>query len=905
MVEVDKNLIASLRTDCLTWTALHHFLPANHFRELMNAIVDAASSGRFSLGQLFEEEVVDSAHNLDSWIIRPLPLKDPTAEYLQRRIRYLVWQHDEEAYTELQALGDEGSVNAKSIENALRLGRLDLANASVGLKDVRFPEGTAIRALSNTILLLSESAAGRAESLAEARRWLDKIDMPLRAVAMKHVGDLCADSDLWDLAYHLYDHTIELLGDLELSEQTAFTQILETLVIQSKASALRISEGSSEAAAYLLGQLQNEKFQRAPLLALNASHDAMVAELSQEPLVFRPDQRATMLFPPQLLKSHDGSTALDSWADGNYTAASQHFWALLRRQIALGASSDTRVTKANYARNLYAELDSQKDRHRMVDQFLMATRLLIESGQSESAKKFSWSPALIEAYVNVPLIEAAIEHGSRHKGTLLERNNVLTEIFGAWAERLGPSSSEVVVALFKYLTGVARDGRTSFYASHNGAGRSLELLCAIVQRRPEFRSLTSADVLQVILQKIAAPGFWNERADALKLASEYLTAFSAEQADQAVAAVLKLLGELDPTKDIWPIVQPAMNILMSGAMPGLSERNPDLGRDVVSTILRFGIGQQSEHGRLLFFLEDFDLRSISDPKLTLDLEQVLQDVLARAREINSSAAVYNICGLLYGSKVSGAHGVRAALESFRAILTSPDRDIPSIALPAAYQVLTILSSRQMQIVSETKFDEVAFAREMEEILDLVIALWHRAAKKPMVFASFSLPPPTRPSSTVIHNWAYASVGFGLAIGKGSQILEVLAAAEMQPELRDAVGSGRSARLGAAEIETVTKERISNESRDTFYAALGNRLLQLRTLSGGSKAEILGALVDKCFEVGPNGLDSGIFLLAEGIDSTKITENPEFDNYRTRLNQSQNRDLRLSLFPMLLNLTENE
>ena len=389
---------------------------------------------------------------------------------------------------------------------------------------------------------------------------------------------------------------------------------------------------------------------------------------------------------------------------------------------------------------------------------------------------------------------------------MLERNSVVAELFGAWAEGLGPGRSDVVVALFRYLTRVARDGQASFYASHDSAGRSLELLSAIAQKRPEFRSLTSGDVLQVILKRLATPGFWKGQADTLKLAGNYLTAFSGEQADQAVAAVLKLFGGLDPTKDIWPIVQPAMNILMSGVMPGLSKRNPELGRDVVMTILRFGIGQQSEHSRLLFFLEDFDLRSISDPKLTQDLEQVLQDVHARAKEINSSAAIYNICGLLYGSKVSGAHGVGAALESFKAILSSPDRHIPSITLPAAYQVLTIISSRQRQIVSDAKLDDGAFAKEMEEILGLVIGLWHRAVRKPMVFASFSLPPPTKPSSTVIHNWAYASVDFRLAIDKSSQILEVLAAAEMQPELRDAVGSGRSARLGAAEIETVTKEK---------------------------------------------------------------------------------------------------
>ena len=318
MVEIDKDLIASFRTDCLAWTALHHFLPAAHFRELMCAVVDVASEGKFSPGQLFEEQIVDLAHGLDSWIIRPLALIDPTAEYLQRRIRYLVWQRDDEVYTQLQTLGDVRGVNAGSIENALRLGRADLANASVGLKDVRFSEGVAIDALFKAIMLLSKSASAAmgAESLAAAQLWLDKIDMPLRAVAVKHVGDLCANSDAWDMAHCLYDHALALLGNYERSEQAALIQIFETLVMQSKASTLRVGEGPSEAAGYLLGQLQNEKFQRAPLLALNASHDAMVAELSQEPLMFRPDQRATILFPPQLLKSHDGSTALDSWADG-------------------------------------------------------------------------------------------------------------------------------------------------------------------------------------------------------------------------------------------------------------------------------------------------------------------------------------------------------------------------------------------------------------------------------------------------------------------------------------------------------------------------------------------------------------------------------------------------------------
>lgn len=908
MSEMGGRLGPSLRADCLAWVALHHLLPTAGFRELMTGLVEIASAGKLKLEDLFEERLIEATDNLSSWAIKPLSLDDPTAEYLQRRIRHLVWQHDDEVRPQAEAIGFDRDVNARSIEDALRLGRTDLTVASATLNKVTFGEGTSIAALLEVVLNFSEAVAAEefAGRFARARLRLEKVELPLRAVMTKHLGDLCADSDLWNFALQLYDHTITLLDEsAEATSHSEFTQMLEAVTIQSKASALRMAEGPSAAASYLSLVLQKYGLRGAPVLALNAGHDAAVVEsLSREPLTFARDQRATILFPLQLLESLNDSSAMNSWAEGNYDDASTRFWALLRRQIALGAASETRVTKANFARNVFAELNSHRERHRIPSFFWMATRLLIESGQSEFVKKLDWTAGLIESYVDVPLIERALAHCARNKGAILEHNNVVTELFAAWAAKLPHGRSDIATVLLTFLALRARNGQVNLYAPLNTAGRAMELLTDLAQKRPEFRSHVAPEVVEALSTRIQARGFWRGAADALKLAQTYFPVLSSEQADLIVRAVLDWLATLDPKKAAWVLVQPAMDLLISDEMPKVSMRNPDLGREMVATILRFGIGQQSEHGRLLFYLQDFDLRSISDPKFTDDLQGVLDDVIAQASNY-STAAIYNVCALLYGSKISGERGVTAALASLKDILTAPDRDGPSTTLPEAYQVLRMLSTRHAQIVSDAKLDETIFTGQLQDIFNMVVAVWRRAAKRPVILASFSLPPPTKPSSTIIHNWAYASVDFGLSIGKRSEILDELADAEKHPDLKDAISFGRSARLGGAQIDVVTKEALARESRDAFYAALGNRLLQVRALGGSTGSALLEMLIDKCFKVGPNGLDCGVFLLARGIDPLAITKNPEFINYRTRLEQSRDRDLRFSLFPMLLGLTKGE
>ncbi len=903
MPKLNERLISSFRANCLAWVALCHFLPARHLRELTSVLVDIVSGGKLSLQGLFEEQIIFSSYNFDSWAVKPLPTRDATAEYLQRRIRHLLWQNDGDAQPPSPEIAHDKYVNFRSIEDAVRLGRLDLSNASAALTKVSFGSDTGANALLETVRLFSDSSnlEHLDDVLAKATTILDRVEFFLQAVITKHLGDLCADSNLWNSALHLYERTIEIIDENEHENCDEFLNVLKCFAIQSKASALRIVGGPGEAANYLIGQLQNSGFQDAPLLVLNASHDALVVEiLARESLPVKPDERATMLSPPQLLSSHDGSAAISSWLGGDYADAGRRFWALLRRQIALGASSDTRLTKANYARSIFAELGSRLERHHTPELFWMATRLLIESGRSEVAKKINWPGTLINAYVDARLISIVTTHPIQHKDTLLERGNVISDLFATWVIELAPNREDAVAAIIRYLAIQARDGSIDIYSPRNTAGRAFELLTEIFQKRPEFRTYALAEVLDALLFRLRPFEHWKGQANALALAIEYFDAFAPDAADRLVRAVLDLMGKLDPKNDMWIVVRPALNLLMSEAMPNLSKRNPDLGREVVSTILRFGVGQQGEHGRLLFYLEDFDHRSVIDNLFTEELDGIVQDVIAQANK-TASNAVYNICALLYGSRISGKRGVEAALSAFMAILTSPDRGVPSMTLSESYKILSLLADRREQIISETKFDKVMFHNKLEKILQLVIAVWERAANKPILFASFSIPFPTKPNSAVIHNWAFASVRFGLSIDKGTEVLLALSNAERNPDLTNAVSFGRAASLGGAEIDTVTTEKIAGESREAFYAALGNRLLQLRTREGTAKLELLVALIDKCLRVGPNGLDSGIFLLANDVDPNSIRKSPEFNNYKMRLERSDDQMMRLSLIPMLLSV----
>jgi hypothetical protein len=320
MVSAASERRDHFRANCLAWTALNHFLSADLLREFSRVLVDTASVGQLSLELLFDESLSEGREALASWVVRPLQIEFPLAQYLQNRIRYFVWANDGDVYFDADDAGKAGSITPKAIESAVRLGLADLYFPQKAFDPHTFPDEDTIRTL------------------------VTAIDA---AVAMKHLGDLSVDADEWENAYDLYRMTQHLLDGYENPSWGDYPGLLRAITTQSIAAALRTTKGPAVAAALLSLQLQRLKVDTSPLALLNGSVDASVAEsLASESMRFTFDRRASIAWAPQLLASHDLTSAFEAWIAGEHTAAHRQFWRVLRRQIALGSATLARQTKA-------------------------------------------------------------------------------------------------------------------------------------------------------------------------------------------------------------------------------------------------------------------------------------------------------------------------------------------------------------------------------------------------------------------------------------------------------------------------------------------------------------------------------------------------------------------------------
>lgn len=887
------------RNNYLAWIALNHFLSAGLVRELSCVFVDAVSAGDISLDQLFEEELIEGSGQLQSWAIRPLETKSPLAAYLQHRIRALVWQHDADVGAQPEGAKESQEIGPEDVELAIHLGKQDLFIPQRALPEFGKLKQQSIAALVSALHHLAEARLAQDALPAgpKIEEIFDSVEMPLQAVFIKHIGDLCADADDWQNALLFYNMTEARISRASAVHWANFIEMLHVATLQSQSSALRMTKGAQAAALTVTEPLSASALSTSPLFLLNASHDAMVADImAAEELKIRPDRRASILLTPLLLASHDTSSAIEYWFEERFTNANQNFWAVLRRQIALGSASESRITKAQYARSLLGELEKTAENNRKPEVFWMATRLLLESGQSDSAKKFPWSARLVRSHLDEPLVNAVIEHVNRHNGSKTERISVAIECFANWVKALSHDQSQLAKKMLSYLTEISRDQKASPWGSQNVGSRSLELLIEIAEKRPEFRFAVASEIVAVVGAKLSSDEYWKPKSDAIKLAQSYLDVFSDSELREVVAVVLAILDGIDPSKEMWPIVQPAMELLTSREIPRISTAETEFGSHIVSTIVRFGLNQKSEHAHALFYLQDFDLSSLKDSSVSDKLQEVVQYVGTQALATNASNAGYNINALLFASKISGQRGLGIALDALERILKSADSKHPSISLAYAYQTLSLLADRQKQIESDTSIAPVELRTRLKTIFNLVVHVWKTAQENPMVFSSFSIPPPTKPNATIIHNWAYSSIGFAQSLGQRSEMLVALSAAESQSALRDAIILARATRLAGGDIEEINPEAIRKQTAEAFYASLGQRLIRLRSVDEHLRRQIVEALLEQCFRVGPRGLDAGVFLASAELEIGGFAEKPDYLNYRKRLDID--RELRLALFPML-------
>jgi len=882
----------------LAWAALRHFLPARLVRELAYVIVDKMSNGTLSVDQLFDEAITAGPEWIDSWLLQPREVRTPLGEYLQHRIRTIAWQSDVEmgVSPEISVLPEV--IKPSALEKAIRLGAADFGCPERLLNELRVTNQRSISVLSEAITTARRifKSSTREEFLHAIVPPLASIEGPLAVIIVKHLGDLCADADAWDKASDLYEEAASRVSKEVDSVWDELESSLRAIITQSRASAIRTLKGADAAAEVLSNALAATTIADAPLLLLNASHDALVASYASFDKRATPDRRAALLLPPLIWSTHDPSSALQAWLEGDFHDSQRQFWAVLRRQIALGLATESRITKALYARSILDGLVADIARQRQPESFQMAIRLLLESGNSTSVAKVGWNEQLIDAYVDESCVDFVIAHAKEYPRSSAERQQVVIELFQHWAVLTSLDRMNVAECMLKHVAALALELSTSLFTPENLGGRSLEVLHYVAQKRPELRNGVASEVAEAVIRKLSVPAFWTARDAALATAEDYGDVFSKDKFQAIIGATLDRLAETDPAAEAWPIVRSALTFLVSGPVKRLSRSAPELGQRIVDAVLRFGVQQKTEQARVLFFLHDFDPALLRDASVADKLRDAVIQVRHRSLQSNASNAVENIQALLLAPAISGRDGVHDALDGLARILKPVSEPHLSIALPLAYEPLLLLANQQQKIAEDLSVSLDSFRSWLAPILELVIDFWLQVKYRPLLFAPFSLPPATRPNPVIVHNWAYASILFAESLQQGDRLLVALTAARTQPMLADPIALARATRSVARNETKVDPAEMRTENRDTFYSVLGRRLVVLQSIDDEQGREICKALLDQCFRQGPRDLDAAVLLAASRLNlGAYVTQNDRSD-YVKRL--ENNRDLRMTLVPIL-------
>lgn len=723
---------------------------------------------------------------------------------------------------------------------------------------------------------------------------LQGVPSALEAIATKHLADLCADADAWDKALLGYQRTYEPLKRCsDEPEWRDVAVVWRGLVKQSEAAALAVLEGPRAASDLLKQLVEATSFPKDSVLLTNCGADSMtLLQEASDHGWSHGDPRVAMLRPPLLHASHEPSLAIKHWLNGKHRDANRWFWATLRRQTALGAVTGSRSTKAFYGRALVDELSAVSSAG--PETFALAVRMLIESGRYEAASRCRWNDKLVESYVTPEAVERAIGQAAAFAGARLRRELVVVELFRGWVARLAPSRNPVAIAMLRHLASLARDFPAALASDRDVGRRSADALTELAGLRPELRRAVATEVAGAVVSKLTSEGGWHGQAAALKLGSAYADALEASVAQDLARATLDLLGKLDPAVGLWPLVRPALELLVDEPMKAAYRTDADLERGVLSQILRFGTRQESEHSRLFYYLRNLTPTLLKDPDIRAQLEAPLAHVRARAKVINSSNVVEQICALLLAPAAAGADGVKDALDGLLAILSSANGDRRSIALSYAYDPVLLLVDERDGI--EGVLGTARLAKAAGKLRLALVELWHAATEAPLLFATYSFPPATTPNSVAVHNWAFASMRFGQVYGGEDEICGALERASGNAGLGPAIALAKETRAFLLGPDAKVVAHALTDDREVFYSALGRRLVQLHRMSDEAAKEFCAVLVQQCLRFGPRAIDAPVLLAAAKLGFEHAARSWGLSDYARRLEGEE--ELRLTLGPIL-------
>lgn len=883
----------------LAWIVLRHFLSTSLLRELSDAMVVYMSSNTLQLSDLFSEVLDTSPVSTRSWAITPKPVSDPLAQYLQSRIRSFVWKNDEQIYTDLKGDGAISNISPHEIEAAAKLGTVDLALSNGDFDLIR--QTTTQRSFSIFLHVLElaqnfEQAAKDPQFLEKILSSLAELETPLSGVAMKHFGDLFADMDDWEKASVMYRSTSTSLAKCSNPAWSEMHSSIAAMTAQSLANAEWVLQGIDEAAAlYDLSSTEHGNVD-AWLFSANSSHEALVARSSWKN-GFPNDERTSILLAPLLVATHDLEAPLGSWLNEDYEKAYRQFWAILRRQMALGSGWESRITKAFYARCLLAGLMKEFKNRPNAALFRLAIRLAIESGDSKAASRIEWEKTTVNLHVDLESVHAFIQHAETYEGVRLERLSVLIELFSAWAVHLAEDKSEAAKAILSKLADIATKNLASFESSKDVGVKSLKALEKIGERRREWRKIASEDIVQAAIAHFEGEAWWTGVAAAADTAAIYAGAFSASNLRAITEASVLLLEKIQPSDNFWVIVRPLQELLMSPSIVKFIHTDSKLEERMLKQILRFGLEQENAQARMMFHLRMFDSNLLQDKELGESLTSAIEKIQERATDINASYVIENIHALLNASTFSGLHGVKIAIEGLTKILCSADEGRASIMLSQAFSPLLSLANEQERIATSIGISHAEFQDLLSPFISLLHRFWTVAKERPTLFTSFSIPTSNTPNPVLVHNWTFVSIQFSRSLGHEAAIQDAISlAASTQPVLAPFIERARAIRSMLEPIYELDPIAIRDESRETFYLNLGRRLSEVSINSEDKARTFCKALLEMCLRHGPHDLDMSIFAIANQFRLAIDNGDLHLIGYVQRLENDSDR--RLNFAPML-------
>ena len=883
----------SFKRDALAWLVVHHFLPAPLVLELMDAIIDRWSGGTLSLKALAQFDLSEGEPVLASLGFRPLAQSEPLARRLQQLIQLVVWQGDQS-----MSLGseqdDEYPNQLRLLDAALQLGHCDLVGISSW--GSQYKEFSDLAPMVAAMQMLREHIDRRTLDVDAIEAALGLYEnSSIMPVLLKHLGDLAGDLDRWEITEPLYRRAREVLGQAEPGWES-FHESFMTILSQSHAAAVRVINGPAAAAA-MLDQLVDGGHAKGPLPMLNAGFDRLGAHIAADNMGAFGIERGSVLLAPQLILAHQAGNALGNAFDGRHNDAHRWFWAVLRRQVALGSAVVSRDTKASFAHSLIDKLLDGLGKTHNPDDFLLATRLLLESGRERGAEAIRWTDRFTEFYVTREAIDAAEAHAFGHAGAADERSRVLITLANGWLAKLAPSRLDLAHKLMELLAKFAARTEVTRQLGFNLRRAATKALESAGRDRPEFRAASAELVAQVALVQLTHSG-WMAIGDALDAVSPYVDELSPQTLETLVGHVLGQIDDQD--EDGSPLLRSALNLLSHDRILGLA-KDPvnEIGRRVARTMVRRTLEAGAEHRRLMYLLRTFDAQVIDDAIDRDRLARVVSELIENAQRTNSSGAADSILALLVAPSISGARGVLAAIDALGNLLNAAVTQRYSMAAADAYDPVIHLAGHYREIAKATGIAPEALMVRMAALAEPIANLWENGLKTPAIFNGFQLPPPTEPNRIIVHNWAFASLALADVTGQLDTLKVALEKAEMNDRLRGAIGTARAVR-GRVDGSAFDLTAITKQPRDAFYASLGERIVLLPGLDLEQRAVALRTLIERALLLGPSGLDAGLFTAA--IQHTvKVERSPWSDGYRARVRADPH--LRHAMIPLLERVIE--